>query len=215
MSEPILVLDDVWKRYRIGEWVLAGVSLRLTQGQVLLILGANGSGKTTLLRIAAGLTIPTRGSVSIAGRRPVDNEAKRRLGLVLDHTLLYMDLTVRENLEYYASIYGVKDNIEDHYAIEELGLKKYLDRKVKELSYGWRRRADFARALIHNPKLLLVDELFTGLDQNGIRAIVNIIDYLVEEEKAAALLVMPQKPNILPKNTKLFQLKEGRLHPLL
>ncbi|AEM39700.1 ABC transporter-related protein [Pyrolobus fumarii 1A] len=182
MTEDLAVnVREVWKRLRTS-WVLRGVTLTLSRGEGLLVLGANGSGKTTLLRIIAGLVRPTRGEVSVLGGSPRDPRVKRLMGVVMHHSLLYGELTVRENLEYYAKLYGVRGyRPEEDPVIQELGLRKFLDRRVEELSFGWRRRADIARALIHSPRLLLIDEPFTGLDDDAQASLAGILERLRRE----------------------------------
>jgi len=161
----------LWKRYREGgPWVLAGLDLVVEPGEAVAVVGANGSGKTTLLRIAAGLLHASKGTVLVYGHKAGSVAARRVTGAVLHHSLLYDDLTVAENLEYYAGLYDVEDyDPARDPNVEALGLQRYLHARARELSFGWRRRADLARALLHGPRLILIDEPFTGLDDRGVR----------------------------------------------
>ena len=209
-----VVLRDVWKRYRTG-WVLRGVSLSLEQGESLLVLGANGSGKTTLLRIIAGLVRPTRGEVRVLGGSPVEPGIRSRLGLVAHHSLLYQELTVRENLEYYAKLYGVEGyEPERDPVVEALGLRAYLDRRVEELSFGWRRRADIARALLHGPSLLLIDEPFTGLDDRAQEALAGLLNEL-RSKRVSIVATSPSVSAVeLLGGFKVYRIAGGRLEPV-
>ena len=209
----MLRVRDLWKKYREeGPWVLSGASLEAGPGSMIWIVGSNGSGKTTLLRIIAGLTLPTRGSVEISGMPPRSPEARRMMGVVLHRSFLYDELSVRENLEYYAVLYGVEDyDPESDSIVEMLGLRKYLDRRASELSYGWRRRADMARALLHKPKILLVDEPFTGLDPRGVRDLREILQEIPAQR---SILIMtsprPEDTRLIPEAT-VYTLRGGRL----
>jgi heme exporter protein A len=139
---------------------LDGVSFTLTPGQTLAIFGPNGAGKTTLLKVLAGLIRPQAGSVRIAGGR-------RAIGWIGHQTHLYEHLTVRENLLFWASLYGVPAPRRGPRAaevLERLGLNDRADRPVWSLSRGLAQRASIAKALIHDPAVLLLDEPFTGLD---------------------------------------------------
>jgi heme exporter protein A len=139
---------------------LDGVSFTLTPGQTLAIFGPNGAGKTTLLKVLAGLIRPQVGSVRIAGGR-------RAIGWIGHQTHLYEHLTVRENLLFWASLYGVPAPRRGPRAAEvlgRLGLSDRADHPVWSLSQGLAQRASIAKALIHDPAVLLLDEPFTGLD---------------------------------------------------
>src|SRR5205809_6217803 len=139
---------------------LDGVSFDLTSGQTLAIFGPNGAGKTTLLKVLAGLIHPQVGSVHVTGRR-------RAIGWIGHQSHLYEHLTVRENLLFWASLYGVPAARRGPRAAEvlgRLGMRDRADRPVWSLSRGLAQRAAIAKALIHDPTVLLLDEPFTGLD---------------------------------------------------
>jgi heme ABC exporter ATP-binding subunit CcmA len=146
---------------------LGGVDLSLAAGQLLLVLGPNGAGKSTLLRVLAGLARPHAGTVRVLGR-PVGPEApdsRRPIGLLSHQSLLYDDLTVLENLQLAASLYGLDRPREvAERALEAQGIADRRHDRPRSLSRGLQQRAAIARALLHEPSLLLLDEPFTGLD---------------------------------------------------
>jgi len=146
---------------------LRGVDLKLHRGEFLTIVGPNGAGKTTLLRCLAGLSKPSGGRVLLAGRDPAESpvDARRTIGFVSHETLLYDDLTAKENLLFYGRMYDVVDlrqRVED--TLERLGLARRYDDPVRTLSRGMRQRLAIGRALLHRPSVVLLDEPHTGLD---------------------------------------------------
>lgn len=147
--------------------VLRGVDLDVRGGEMLAVAGPNGAGKTTLLRLLAGLMRPSAGEVRIRGQRPTrdDPGPRRAIGLLSHHTFLYDDLTPAENLHFTARLYGLADAAgATRTALEEVGLTARADTPVRHLSRGLLQRAAIARALLHQPDILLLDEPFTGLD---------------------------------------------------
>jgi heme ABC exporter ATP-binding subunit CcmA len=146
------------------------VDVRLASGEALAAVGPNGAGKTTLLRILAGLVRPSRGEVRVLGRplRRGDPDARRPIGFLPHQSLLYDDLTVRENVVFAARLYGVADAAEAaRRVLEEVDLWDRSGERPRSLSRGLLQRAALARALVHGPRLLLLDEPFTALDTAG------------------------------------------------
>ncbi|MCH8989994.1 MAG: heme ABC exporter ATP-binding protein CcmA [Chloroflexi bacterium] len=155
-----------------GEWpVLWDLDLSVPWGQTLVLFGANGAGKTTLLRILATHVRPDHGSVAVAGHnlRTRPEEIRRRIGVVGHRSLLYDDLTCRENLVYYGRLYGLKDHkkrVDE--VLEKVRLTSRADHRVRTLSNGMQKRASIARAILHQPDVLLLDEPEAGLDRDSV-----------------------------------------------
>ena len=151
--------------------VLRGVDVSVPWGQTAVLFGPNGAGKTTLLRILAGLSRPDAGDVDIAGLRMRRNGGRARtlVGFVGHQTLLYNDLTCRENLVFYAKLYGV-DRLRCRVdgVLEQLNLADRADRRVRTLSHGMQKRLSVARAILHEPAVLLLDEPESGLDTDSV-----------------------------------------------
>lgn len=152
---------------------LRGVSAEFDAGRFHVILGDNGAGKTTLLRALAGLAHPTRGEISIFGRTPRD--ACRAIGYMAHPSLLYDEMSGMENLRYFAGLYGILDGDRSEAAIRTVGLDPALTRPVGQYSQGMRQRMSLARAILHDPKVLLLDEPFSNVDVNSAREMVGLL----------------------------------------
>jgi ABC-type multidrug transport system ATPase subunit len=162
---PVVELREVTKDFGHIK-ALRGVSLSFAAGEKVSLLGPNGAGKSTLLKIVATQMAPSSGSVTVLGYDAVKEreEIKKRVGVVGHRSFLYDELTLEENLEFYGSFLGSgRDEIVD--AIVVTGLEGWSDVKVGHLSYGLRKRGDISRALLGEPRLLLLDEFFSGLDR--------------------------------------------------
>jgi len=162
--------------------VLRGIDLEIAHGESLALLGANGSGKTTFLRIIAALSRPTAGTVTIGGWvLPREAAAIRaHLGVVGHVPMLYNDLTAEENLRFFARLYRLQ-SVDFGAALEKVGLRRRAADRVSTFSRGMQQRLSIARALIHNPDVLLLDEPYTGLDVEGSAR----LDALIGEWRAA------------------------------
>ncbi|HET7241367.1 MAG TPA: heme ABC exporter ATP-binding protein CcmA, partial [Gemmatimonadales bacterium] len=147
--------------------VLRDIDLTVAAGEAVAVAGPNGAGKTTLLRVLAGLARPDRGEVRLEGQplRRDAPEIRRAVGLVSHQTLLYDDLTLHENLTFAARLYGLPTpSAAARSALDEAGLGARADESPRRLSRGLAQRAAIARALLHRPRVLLLDEPFTALD---------------------------------------------------
>ncbi len=165
-----LVLRNVWFRYRESEnYALKGVSLNLTEGEILLVLGGNGAGKTTLVLVAGALLPPTRGEVVIYGEatNPDDVALRKKLGVAMQNPddQLFSP-TVRDELSYSLKQLGLKPSEINHKVqkvAEDFGLLHYLEKPPTSLSFGYRKMVSIAASTIHDPGIILLDEPFLGL----------------------------------------------------
>ena len=148
---------------------LRGVDFRVGPGETLAIFGPNGAGKTTLIKLMATIMNPSSGEVLIGGLAKNTEEMRRRIGIVTHQTFLYSNLTAQENLEFYSRMYDVprfKERIRQVVAM--VGMTSRLYDRVGTLSRGMQQRLSIARALLHKPTIVLLDEPETGLDQQAI-----------------------------------------------
>ncbi len=150
----------------------------MPSGQFMVLVGPNGSGKTTLLKVLAGLTRAEHGSVAIDGMDIRDDSTKvrRRTGAVLHQNMLYAELTARGNLNFYARLYGLTnpgDRITQ--VVAQMGMTAHIDQRVGSMSHGMAKRISIARAILHDPDVLLLDEPETGLDEEGVEMLKNVV----------------------------------------
>ena len=185
-----VAVEDVSRVYG-RNFALHRVSVDFDAGSVTALIGGNGAGKTTLLNILATLDRPTSGSVSF-GDATFDEFAKwgrRQIGWVSHESLLYADLSGRENLEFYGRLYGVDSpsQLAEEW-LDRVGLADVGDRLVNAYSRGMRQRLSVARALLHDPPLLLLDEPLTGLDRPGRERMLEVFDDQRERGKVVVMI---------------------------
>ena len=163
MARPVVETRALTKIFGVTP-VLREVDLAIHQGRCALLLGRNGSGKSTLLRILAGLSQPSSGDAMVFGQNSRDlGVARRRIGMLTHQSWLYPNLTARENLEFYASLYELRaprDAAERW--LTRVGLAAAAGERVHALSRGMEQRLSAARAMIHEPEAILMDEPFAG-----------------------------------------------------
>jgi heme exporter protein A len=171
--------------------ILRGIDLSITQGETVAILGPNGAGKSTLLKVLATLIKPTSGLVKINGLdlKKDHIEVKKMFGYLPHSSLLYDHYTPFENLVFFGNLYGVKD-VENRARklVNEVGLSFFINEPVKNFSRGMIQRIAIARAIIHEPKIMLLDEPHTGLDQGAITILNNVV--LSMKEKGCTTLMV-------------------------
>jgi len=161
---------------------LRDVTADFAPGRLYAILGDNGAGKTTLLRSIAGLSAPTRGTISILGTRNL-REVCSQLGYMAHPSLLYDELNGMENLRYFARLYGIESDGRCREVIRAVNLDPSLERPVGQYSQGMRQRLSLARALLHDPKILLLDEPFSNVDAHSAREMTSLLKSLRDQGK--------------------------------
>jgi heme exporter protein A len=198
-----------------GDWpVLWDLDLTVRWGEFLVLFGANGSGKTTLLRILSTQARPEAGTVLVAGyhHRRQAQAIRRNIGVVGHHSFLYEDLTCRENLMFYGRLFGVKDiqqRIEP--VLSTVGLSRCAEQRVRTLSHGMQKRLAIARAILHQPAILLLDEPEGGLDREA----VGMLNHLLEEWTGMGRTVIMTTHNLelgLSWADRVAVLSGGKLH---
>jgi ABC-type multidrug transport system ATPase subunit len=175
-SSPIITLNGVIKQFGIFA-ALRGVTAEFDTGKIYAILGDNGAGKTTLLRTLAGLSSPTRGVISLFGSKNLRSVCDK-IGYMAHPSLLYDEMSGLENLRYFARLYGIQDDDRCAAAIRAVELDPELTRPVGQYSQGMRQRISLARALIHDPEILLLDEPFSNVDVSSVGAMVTVLSGL-------------------------------------
>jgi ABC-type multidrug transport system ATPase subunit len=201
---------------------LRGVTAEFDSGRFHVILGDNGAGKTTLLRALAGLADPTRGEISIFDKNP--HEACREIGYMAHPSLLYDEMSGMENLRYFARLYDIAGDARSSEAIRSVGLDPELSRPVGKYSQGMRQRMSLARAILHDPKILLLDEPFSNVDVHSAQEMVGLLKQMRDAGKTifvvthqAALLegvadefIWMQAGQIVDRTHRLVSDPEGR-----
>jgi ABC-2 type transport system ATP-binding protein len=176
MPEPVILVENLTKRF--GEFVAVDhVSFNVAEGEVVGYLGPNGSGKTTTIRMLLGLLLPSDGRATVLGFdcfRETE-QVRARCGYMSQKFAIYDELTVRENLEFYGGIYGIVEKARISDTLEHVGLAGHEQDITRGLSAGWRQRLALGIAMVHQPKLLFLDEPTSGVDPNARRAFWDLI----------------------------------------
>jgi heme exporter protein A len=211
MTAPVVETRALIKTFGATP-VLRDINLQLHEGSGALLIGGNGSGKSTLLRILAGLSQPTSGDAMVFGAnsRSLNVEDRRRIGMLTHQSWLYPNLTARENLEFYAELYGLPDR--DRLAakwLEAVRLSASSDDRVREFSRGMEQRLSIARAMLPQPALLLLDEPFAALDPEGVAIVAELIRASIE--RGCAALFTAHAPLDLGIAMDRYQIINGRV----
>jgi ABC-type multidrug transport system ATPase subunit len=185
-ADPVITVTNLVKQF--GRFAaLRGVNASFDGGRFYAILGDNGAGKTTMLRVLAGLVRPTRGAVSILGQTN-PRQACREFGYMAHPSLLYDEMSGMENLRYFAELYGITDDSRCSASVTAVGLDPSLERPVGQYSQGMRQRMSLARALLHDPKILLLDEPFSNVDIHSARDMVKLLAGMRDSGKTILLV---------------------------
>jgi heme exporter protein A len=177
MNAMVLQARQVAKSFGVSP-VLRAVNLEVRLGECAIIVGRNGSGKSTLIKILGGLFSLTAGEVILFGQpaHKLQPQDRRRIGLITHQSFLYSRLTARENLEFYAQLYGLSSRTSTVLKLlSQVGLESVADECVSTFSRGMEQRLTLARAIIAAPDLLLMDEPFTALDAEGVEMATRLI----------------------------------------
>ena len=181
MTDPIIIVENLTRKF--GDFVAVDhVSFTVGAGEVVGSLGPNGSGKTTTIRMLLGLYEPTEGKATVLGYDAFrqSEEVRSRAGYMSQKFALYDDLTTLENLVFYGGVYGINDRKRIQRTLELVGLSGHESTLTRSLSAGWRQRLALAIALVHEPKLLFLDEPTSGVDPSARRAFWDLIYELAE-----------------------------------
>ena len=175
---------------RFGPLVaLRPLDLDLGSGETIAVLGPNGAGKSTLLRMLAGLAKPSGGEIRIGGEKTSRPDQRRQVGLIGHQTFLSPALTVRENLQLAARLHGLADARQRaERGLAALDLEAFADRRAAALSRGLAQRAAIARALVHDPSVVLLDEPFTGLDPSAASRLAELLRSLPGQGRTSLLV---------------------------
>jgi heme exporter protein A len=191
MQGETLALDskDIEKKFGYS-YAVRNVTLRVRRGEFVVLFGSNGAGKTTFLKVVATLMRPTRGTLAVEGFDIGSHaeDARRRIGFLSHNTFVYRDLSPLENLKFFRRLYGTEDSEERLLDIlDRVDLQRRAKDPVRAFSRGMQQRVGIARALLHDPSLILLDEPYTGLDAKAAQTLNAILDQAVAAGKTVVL----------------------------
>jgi len=192
-APPVIVINDLVKHF--GRFAaLRGLTASFDAARIYTILGDNGAGKTTLLRALAGLVRPTRGCISMLGTTDLSS-VRPQFGYMAHPSFLYDEMSGMENLRYFARLYGIEDDQRCAKTIARVGLDPELRRPIGQYSQGMRQRMSLARALLHDPRLLLLDEPFSNVDVSSAREMAKLLTEMRDAGKT--ILVVTHQAQLL------------------
>ena len=207
-NEPAIRLSEIAKHF--GRFAaLRGITADFAPGKLYVILGENGAGKSTLLRIVTGLLAPTRGKVSVLRSEDLRSVAMR-VGYMGHAPLLYDEMDAIENMRYFAGLYGICDDGRCADALRRVGLDPKLTRRVGQYSQGMRQRTSLARAIVHDPELLLLDEPFSNVDVASAREMSRLLGVMRDGGKTI-FVVTHQAPVMEPVCDEAVLISAGRI----
>ena len=209
-STSAVAIEGVWKFF--GDYpALRDISFDVAGGACLALFGRNGAGKTTLLRILGGLSKPAKGRVTLLGQDARAEITRKRIGLLGHGIGVYEELSAYENLRLFARLYGIEDPRKTAMEwLERTGLDRVSDGLVREFSRGMRQRLAVARAFLHNPALLLLDEPFTALDDRAIKVLQDLLKGALTEGRTI-IMSTHQLREALELATDVALINRGRL----
>lgn len=186
-----LVANGLVREFGSAVVAVDGVDLAVATGDFLTIFGPNGAGKTTLMSMLSGRIRPTRGEVRVLGRRLDFGETawRRHIGVVSHQGMLYAHLTAAENLRFFGRLFtleGLEDRVRA--ALADVGLEAKADHRVRTLSHGMRQRLALARALLHDPEVVFLDEPYTGLDPHAARVLRTVLMALRDGRRTVVMV---------------------------
>jgi heme exporter protein A len=212
MAQAIVEAHGLGKNFGATP-VLRAIDLGIEAGRGAAVSGINGAGKSTLLKLLAGLSAPSFGQAMLFGEESLrlPAEKRRRVGVMTHQSFLYPNLTARENLEFYASLYQVESPTgAARRWLERVGLTSAVDERVSAFSRGMEQRLSAARAMLADPDALLMDEPFAGLDSQGVSMVADLIKEAMA--RGCAVLVTAHDTPALEKiELKRLELSAGRL----
>jgi len=191
MAAETLALDSRGIEKKFGySFAVRNVTLQLKRGEFVVLFGSNGAGKTTFLKVAATLMRPTKGNLSVEGFdiHTQAEQARRHIGFLSHNTFVYRDLSALENLKFFCRLYGIAAD-EDRLLgiLDRVELKRRANDSVRSFSRGMQQRVCIARALLHDPSLILLDEPYTGLDAKAAQTLNSLLDDAVAAGKTVVL----------------------------
>jgi heme exporter protein A len=212
MAEWIIETSGLTKRYGARQ-VLRGIDLRVKAGEFLVLQGPNGAGKSTLLRILCTLMRPSSGVARVAGYDIADDpdQVRAKIGLLAHSTYLYDDLTAAENLRFYLRMHGQATSEQQAVdALKMTGLEHVMHNRVRTFSTGMKKRLSIAKLVAHPPRVLFLDEPYSGLDEQGIR-MLNRFLLSLKTEGGTVFMVTHHREQGLATGDRVLYLDGGRL----